>query len=84
MHSIIIFVKSQFYVLVTFIVYDKKGTSNEGGSSLPDFNGETAMDLKNKPEKCVICGAVTGYFACGPVAKRKHYVTGCGQLCGKC
>ncbi len=42
------------------------------------------MDLKNKPEKCVVCGATTGYYAGDPVTKRKHYVTGCGQLCGKC
>ena len=39
---------------------------------------------KNKPETCVICGATTEYFTDDPVAQRKCYVAGCGQLCEKC
>ncbi len=62
----------------------KRRASNEGGSSPPEFRGKTTMKLKNKTETCVMCGAETGYFKNEPIAQRKHFVAGCGQLCEKC
>ena len=37
-----------------------------------------------KTDKCVFCGEDTGIPTDTPINKRKHYIVGCGQLCGKC
>lgn len=35
-------------------------------------------------ERCVICGQETGMKKDWPIAMRKYYVEGAGQLCKKC
>lgn len=35
-------------------------------------------------EICVLCGKTTGVLRSSPVAARKNYVVGCGQLCPFC
>ena len=38
----------------------------------------------NKEEKCVVCGANTGYKFGTPINDRSFYVEGVGQLCQNC
>lgn len=40
--------------------------------------------LKNKKEKCVLCGKSTHANKSDDISKRNNYVSGCGQLCKKC
>lgn len=35
-------------------------------------------------DKCVICGADTGVAQNTPIAERKRYISGSGQLCSEC
>ena len=37
-----------------------------------------------KFEECVLCHSQTGVAVSSPVAEREYYVSGIGQLCGKC
>lgn len=38
----------------------------------------------NENDYCVCCGADTGVLSSTPIAKRKYYITGSGQLCENC
>ena len=40
--------------------------------------------MKEKEEKCVICGENAGYMFDTPIYERQFYVEGVGQLCEKC
>ena len=43
-----------------------------------------SMKVPGKQERCIICGQVTDMEKDWPVAMRKNYVEGAGQLCRKC
>ena len=45
---------------------------------------EQEQNQKNPIEKCVICGAETGYRFNDHIDYRFNYVEGAGQLCVKC
>lgn len=52
-------------------------------------NTENALKNTNKVvkgqfERCVICGVVTSTSVSMPIALRKNYELGCGQMCANC
>lgn len=53
-----------------------------GGGTLTDSSVKEETGVPN--DKCVICGADTGIAQNTPVAERKRYISGCGQLCRDC
>lgn len=42
------------------------------------------QNKKGKEEKCVVCGANTGYTFDISIFERQFYIEGAGQLCPKC
>ncbi|WP_296876974.1 sugar transferase [Thomasclavelia sp.] len=40
--------------------------------------------LKEKTEKCILCGSETNVSVDQYIGSRKHYIAGAGQLCEKC
>ena len=56
---------------------------NRGGLSASAIKEEWQMP-DNGNDKCVCCGKDSGVPCGTPIAERKYYIQGSGQLCGDC